>query len=273
MKVAQFQMAISDDKSTNIRLFQDWCRKIQSENVDMVCLPEMFNCPYDTALFPEYAETGEGETWTAMSKTAAENRLYIIGGSIPEMGNGCCYNTCYVFDRDGKQIGKHRKMHLFDIDIKGGQQFKESDTLSSGNEITVIDTEFGKIGVIICYDIRFPELIRLMALAGVETVFVPAAFNMTTGPVHWELTFRARALDNQIYLFGTSSAQSSQAGYKSYGHSIMVSPWGEVIEQLGLKEGIMINSTDPKYLKGIREQLPLLKHRRQDVYNLSLSQQ
>jgi omega-amidase len=271
MKVAQLQMTVTDDKAANIQRFQDVCRKIQSENVDVVCLPEMFSCPYETTMFPKYAETGEGQTWTAMSEMAAESHQYIIGGSIPELDSGRYYNTCYVFDREGKQIGKHRKMHLFDIDVKGGQQFKESDILSSGNEITVIDTEFGKIGVIICYDIRFPELTRLMGLAGAETIFVPAAFNMTTGPAHWELTFRARALDNQLYFFGTAAAQNPQAGYKSYGHSIMVSPWGEVIEQLGLEEGLMINDTDPDYLKDIRDQLPLLKHRRQDIYDLSLS--
>jgi omega-amidase len=270
MKVAQFQLNVSNDKNTNIQQVRDRCREIRQEAVDLICLGEMFNCPYETALFPKYAESGEGTTWKALSEIAVENNCYLVGGSIPELDDGRYYNTCYIFDRTGRQIGKHRKMHLFDIDIAGGQCFKESDILSSGNQITVVETEFGKIGVAICYDIRFPELIRLMALEGAESIFIPAAFNMTTGPAHWDILFRTRALDNQVYLFGTSSARNPQADYQSYGHSIMVSPWGDIVEELNEQEGIMINTTDRTRLEQIRKQLPLLKHRREDIYDLLL---
>ena len=114
---------------------------------------------------------------------------------MPEKdAEGNVYNTSYIFDREGKQIGKHRKVYLFDIDVKGGQTFKESDTLTAGDSDTVFDTEFGKIGVMLCFDIRFPELSRMMVNDGAKVIFVPAAFNMTTGPAHWELSFRTRAL-------------------------------------------------------------------------------
>ena len=129
--------------------------------------------------------------------------------------------------RNGHQIGKHRKMHLFDIDVKGGQYFKESDTLTPGDQVTVFDTEFGKMGLCICYDFRFPELARLMVDEGAQVIIVPAAFNMTTGPLHWELMFRQRAVDNQVYTIGAAPARDLNAGYHSWGHSIAVSPWGE----------------------------------------------
>ncbi|MEN8210105.1 MAG: carbon-nitrogen hydrolase family protein [Thermodesulfobacteriota bacterium] len=269
MKIAQFQMPVTDDKEANIQTVRDWCRKIKDEQIDLICLPEMFNCPYETSKFPEYAESGKGETWQALSSLAKENAVYIAGGSIPELEDGRYYNTAYVFDREGRQIGKHRKMHLFDIDIKDGQRFMESDILSAGDKVTVVDTEFGKIGIAICYDIRFPELTRLMTLAGAKVVFIPAAFNMTTGPAHWELLFRCRALDNQVYLFGTASAQNPDAGYQSYGHSLAVSPWGKIIKQLDSHEGILINIVDKTHLHEIREQLPLLKHRRTDIYDVN----
>ena len=165
-------------------------------------------------------------------------------------------------------IAKHRKMHLFDIDVKGGQTFRESATLTAGDTVTVFDTEFGKMGLCICFDIRFPELGRLMALKGAKVIFVPAAFNETTGPAHWELNFRSRALDNQCWYVGTSSALDPYANYHAWGHSILVSPWGAVIEQLDETPGQMVNAIDLELADDIRAQLPLLSARRTDVYTL-----
>lgn len=269
MKTAQFQLPVSDNKDKNLQLLKTCFKKIEEEEIDVVCLPEMFNCPYDTKQFPEFAETEGGVTWQLLSELAKTYHLYLIGGSIPEISEGKYYNTCYIFDRSGRQIGKHRKMHLFDIDIQGGQRFMESDILSPGNEVTVFDTEFGKMGAMICYDIRFPELARLMVHQGAEHIFVPAAFNMTTGPAHWEILFQARALDNQVYLYGTASAQNPDADYKSYGHTILVSPWGEIIDQLEFNEGLMIHTINLERQQEIREQLPVLKHLRKDIYTLA----
>ena len=182
---------------------------------------------------------------------------------------GNVYNTSYIFDREGKQIGKHRKVHLFDIDVKGGQTFKESDTLTAGDSDTVFDTEFGKIGVMLCFDIRFPELSRMMVNDGAKVIFVPAAFNMTTGPAHWELSFRTRALDNQIYMVGCAPARDVSAGYISWGHSIVTDPWGRVTGMLDENEGILLAELDMDYEEQVREELPLLKSRRKDIYQLS----
>ena len=137
-------------------------------------------------------------TYRFLSDLAQKRKAYVVGGSIPEFADGKIYNTSYIFDRKGGLIGKHRKIHLFDIDVKGGQYFKESDVLSPGREITVFDTEFGRMGVCICFDIRFPDLFIRMREAGAKMVFIPAAFNMTTGPAHWETLFRSRALDQQV---------------------------------------------------------------------------
>ena len=136
-----------------------------------------------------------------------------MGGTLPELAEDRVYNTCYVFAPDGQLAAKHRKMHLFDIDVAGGQRFMESETLTAGNSVTTFETPWGVVGVCVCFDFRFTELSELMVLAGAKLVVVPAAFNMTTGPAHWELLFRQRAVDGQCYTVGTSPARDTAAGY------------------------------------------------------------
>lgn len=270
IKIAAIQMPTVADKMENVRTVKIYLEKIKDENPDFVILPEMFCCPYQTENFPIYAEKEGGPVWQQLSGYAKQYGIYLIGGSMPEKdAEGNVYNTSYIFDREGKQIGKHRKVHLFDIDVKGGQTFKESDTLTAGDSDTVFDTEFGKIGVMLCFDIRFPELSRMMVNDGAKVIFVPAAFNMTTGPAHWELSFRTRALDNQIYMVGCAPARDVSAGYISWGHSIVTDPWGRVIGMLDENEGILLAELDMDYEEQVREELPLLKSRRKDIYQLS----
>lgn len=270
IKIAAIQMSTVEDKMENVRTVKTYLEKIKDENPDFVILPEMFCCPYQTENFPIYAEKEGGPVWQQLSGYAKQYGIYLIGGSMPEKdAEGNVYNTSYIFDREGKQIGKHRKVHLFDIDVKGGQTFKESDTLTAGDSDTVFDTEFGKIGVMLCFDIRFPELSRMMVNDGARIVFVPAAFNMTTGPAHWELSFRTRALDNQIYMVGCAPARDVSAGYISWGHSIVTDPWGRVTGMLDENEGILLAELDMDYEEQVREELPLLKSRRKDIYQLA----
>ena len=269
MKIALIQMAVETKKEQNIKKAINFLKQAKKQEADMAVLPEMFCCPYATENFPIYAEQEGGVAWQALSDTAKECNLYIIGGSMAEKAaDGAVYNTSYVFDRKGNQIAKHRKMHLFDIAVTGGQCFKESDTLTAGNEITVFDTEFCKIGLCICYDIRFPELSRCMALEGADMIIVPGAFNMTTGPAHWEILFRTRALDNQVFTVGVAPARQEKGGYISYANSIAVSPWGEVITRLDEKENIAFCDIDLEKIKQVRQELPLLAHRRTDIYTL-----
>ena len=270
IKIAAIQMSTVADKMENVRTVKTYLEKIKDENPDFVILPEMFCCPYQTENFPIYAEKEGGPVWQQLSGYAKQYGIYLIGGSMPEKdAEGNVYNTSYIFDREGKQIGKHRKVHLFDIDVKGGQTFKESDTLTAGDSNTVFDTEFGKIGVMLCFDSRFPELSRMMVNDGAKVIFVPAAFNMTTGPAHWELSFRTRALDNQIYMVGCAPARDVSAGYISWGHSIVTDPWGRVTGMLDENEGILLAELDMDYEEQVREELPLLKSRRKDIYQLS----
>lgn len=267
LEVAIIQMTIQDDKEKNLQCAYNFIKKACKHNIDLAVLPEMFLCPYNSTDFPHYAEYENGESYNFLSRIAKEFGIFLVAGSIPEKDNdNNIYNTSYVFDRNGNQVGKHRKIHLFDIDIEGGQYFKESDTLSPGNEVTVFSTEFGKIGVNICYDFRFPELSRQMVEKGAKVIITPAAFNMTTGPAHWEILFRSRAVDNQVYTIGCAPSRNFDSSYVSYGNSIVVSPFGEIIDRLDEKEGFMISTIDFTYADKIRNEIPLLKHRRKDLY-------
>lgn len=264
------QSKVLNDKNKNLEnaklIISNLCK---NNKIDIIILPEMFTCPYETSNFPIFSEYEDGPSIKKLSQIAKDNNIYLVAGSIPEKDE-CknVYNTSFVFDRNGYVIKKHRKAHLFDIQIEGGQHFKESDTLSPGNEVTVFDTEFGKFGLCICYDFRFPELSRLMVDKGCKAIIVPAAFNMTTGPLHWELLFRSRAVDNQVYTIGCAPSRDYDSTYISYGNSIVVSPLGEVLYKLDDKEGYFITTIDFDYVDKVRCELPLLNHRRHDLYNI-----
>lgn len=264
-KIAAFQLKVEEEKSKTFAKIEQEMENM--DKVDFFVLPEMFNCPYDNRRFTQYAETEKESTYQFLQDLARKHRCYVIGGSIPEREGDCIYNTSYVFNREGEQIGKHRKAHLFDIDVEGGQSFQESAILSPGDGVNTFETEFGTMGLCICYDFRFPEMSRIMALKGAKAIFVPAAFNMTTGPAHWEILFRTRALDNQVYTVGTAPARDEESSYTSWGHSLMVDPWGSVVDMLDEKEGILLAEMDFDRVDKVRRELPLLAHRREELYH------
>ncbi len=234
---------------------------------DIVCLPEMWNCPYSNRAFEDFKEPEQGETWSFMSRLAAENNIYLIGGSVPEADGDKIYNTCFVFNPIGRQIAKHRKVHLFDIDIEGGQRFCESDTLSAGDTVTVFDTMFGRIGVIICFDIRFADFVRREAIdEGAQMIFMPASFNMTTGPAHWDMTVRSRALDNQIFFAACAPARDESAAYVSYANSAIAGPWGDFKAHAGTDEEILYADIDFDEIDRVRSMLPIVRSRRPGLY-------
>jgi len=268
-------MNVVDNKEKNIEKAIQMIKESENQGADLAVLPEMFNCPYENEKFIEYAERLEdSQTLKEIAEIAKEENIHVLAGSIPELerddenDTDSIYNTAVFFDNNGKQLGKHRKMHLFDIDVKGKIYFKESDTLSAGNDFTIINTDLARIGIGICYDIRFVELSRIMALNGAEILIFPGAFNLTTGPAHWELLFRSRALDNQVYAIGVAPALDNDASYNSYGHSIVVNPWGEVIEELDYGEELKIVEIDLDEIKRVREEIPVLKNRRVDLYEI-----
>lgn len=267
-KLALCQMQVVEDKNDNVAHALDMIKKA-AQKADIIILPEMWNCPYQTELFPLYAEQMDNSpTLNAISNAAKREGTYILAGSIPEKYEGKTYNSSFFINPEGEIIGVHRKIHLFDIDVPDAISFKESLTLAAGNKVTVVDTELGKIGICICYDIRFPELLRLMALEGAELIIVPGAFNMTTGPAHWKPLIQVRAVDNQVYVAASSPARDDKAFYVAYGHSMVADPWGKVISEAGSDEEILYVTIDLSSIEKVRYELPLLKNRRTDIYQL-----
>jgi len=268
MKAALIQLLVTESKKDNVAHAAALIKEAADNGADIAILPEMFCCPYTTPSFRKNAEPAGELVWQAMSAAAAENNIWVIAGSMPEKDGDKCYNTSFVFDSEGKQVARHRKMHLFDVDIPGLGPVRESDTFTGGNEITVFDTPWGKLGLEICYDIRFPELARAMVLNGAEAMIVPAAFGIATGTAHWEYLFRARAVDNQVYTIGVSPARDESADYVCYGHSLVCSPWADKLCEAGTGEEILYQELDFARNTSVRQQLPLLQHRRTDIYTL-----
>ena len=267
IKIAQVQMPQYNSVNEALDAASDAVARAAAMRADMVCLPEMFITHYDNQSMKRDAVEEGGYELTRLAEMADRYNIYLQAGTVPEDAGGKIYNTAYLFDRNGAQIAKHRKMHLFDVDIKGGQSFRESDTLSPGNEITVAATEFGRIGIAVCYDMRFPELFRLMALKGARLVLVPASFNTVTGPAHWDICFRSMGMYNQFFIAGTSSAFTEDSSYHSYGHTMICDPWGSVLGQLDENPGVLMTDIDLDRTADIRNQLPILKNRRTDIYD------
>ncbi|MCI9553809.1 MAG: carbon-nitrogen hydrolase family protein [Oscillibacter sp.] len=268
MRAALIQMPVTRNKEENIKTAVRRLREVKARGADIAVLPEMFCCPYDSACFRTFGEGPGGQAQSALSALAKELELYVVGGSLPELEGDAVYNTSYVYGREGELLAKHRKAHLFDIDVEGGQRFRESDTLSPGNAVTTFETEFGTMGLCICFDLRFEELARCMCLRGAKCVFVPAAFNMTTGPAHWELLFRQRAVDNQCFTVGVSPARDETEAYVAYGNSIAVDPWGAVLCRAGAGEATLYADLDFRQVDAVRRQLPILSARRTDLYEV-----
>ncbi|TIC69265.1 carbon-nitrogen hydrolase [Wallemia mellicola] len=295
------------DKTKNL----DRARKLileASTKSDLVVLPECFNSPYGVKYFEKYAEniptpgkpTGElSESIKMLSDVAKQAKVHIIGGSIPEReeGTGRIFNTLTVYDNEGNLIGKHRKLHLFDIDIPGKISFKESETLTAGSDITIVDsrkyrsmsnlsitdrlqhsvrldlvfvTMLGSQSTRFTYFVSDANKVNRMAMIaarkGCVAMIYPGAFNTTTGPLHWELLQRARAVDNQFYVAMCSPARDETAEYHAWGHSTVVNPSGQVIATTDEQESIVYADIDVEQLQQIRSGIPLSSQRRFDVY-------
>ncbi|KAF9218518.1 carbon-nitrogen hydrolase [Gyrodon lividus] len=257
----------------------------ENRKPDLIVLPECFNSPYGHVHFPVYAEEigytlgqdynvkkSRSQSVKMLSEAASHHRVWLIGGSIPERDvfNGKVYNTCTVFSPEGmndsKLVAIHRKVHLFDIDIPGQIKFKESETLTGGSSTTFFDTGFARIGLGICYDVRFPELAMIAARKGCHVLIYPGAFNTTTGPLHWALLQRARAVDNQVFFSMCSPARDPKAGYQAYGHSMVVDPFGKILGEAKEQEEIIHFTIDPQPFHEARAGIPVTTQRRFDVY-------
>ncbi|KAJ6787863.1 hypothetical protein PWT90_07151 [Aphanocladium album] len=277
--IACVQLASGADKAANLaRAAAQVRRAASSTGAKIVVLPECFNSPYGTSFFPTYAEVlqpsppspEQSPSYHALSAMARDNGVYLVGGSIPERdpsSSSTLYNTSLVFAPDGRLLATHRKVHLFDIDIPGKITFKESEVLTGGDSITLVDLpEYGTIGVAICYDVRFPELATVAARRGAFALVYPGAFNLTTGALHWELLARGRAVDNQIYVAMCSPARDMDAGYHAWGHSMVVSPMAKVLAEADEQETVVSAELVSEEIEEARRNIPLRTQRRFDVY-------
>ena len=266
MKIGLVQMRVTAHKEDNLRRAEEGVLRAAEQGAEIVALPEMFCCPFLNELFPSFAEPKTGEVYRRLRDLAKKAGVILVAGSFPEIEGEKLYNSCFVFDRDGNEIANHRKAHLYDVDIKDGPSMMESDVFSKGDALTFFEVDGHKFGLTICFDIRFPEMFMALGLAGAEAVFVPAAFNTKTGPMHWELLYRTRAVDNQLFTIGISPSRHEDDPYVSHGHSIIASPWAEVILDAGEEEGVHVVDVDLEESARVREEMPLLKLRRPEVY-------
>eukprot|EP00928_Gymnodinium_smaydae_P065463 TRINITY_DN48603_c0_g1_i1.p1 TRINITY_DN48603_c0_g1~~TRINITY_DN48603_c0_g1_i1.p1 ORF type:complete len:414 (+),score=70.78 TRINITY_DN48603_c0_g1_i1:35-1243(+) len=278
LPIALCQLAVGPDKATNLRGARAAIEAAADRGARFVVLPECWNCPYGGKYFDRYAEAvpgvggvveGDSSPSVALLVELARKRgIYICGGSNPEREGGKLYNAGVVVDDQGAIISKYRKVHLFDIDIPGKMTFKESDTLTAGSEPNVFDTPWGKMGVAICYDMRFPELAMLMRARGAKVLLYPGAFNTTTGPKHYELLARARAVDNQCFVIACSPARVPGFEYQAWGHSTVVDPWAEVVATCEHEPCTLHTELDFAQVEAFRENVPISKQKRPDIYRL-----
>lgn len=267
-RLALIQFSATVNKQDNLKNAVRLIGVAAKQGAQLLALPECCNSPYGNTFFGEYAEEIPGQSTEVFSAAAAENKVYLVAGSIPERGGNKLYNTTTVFSPEGSLIAKHRKVHLFDIDVPGKITFQESKTLSPGNQLTTFQTPFCKVGLGICYDLRFAEMAQIYAAKGCDLLLYPGAFNMTTGPAHWELLLRGRAIDNQLYVAGIAPARDTSASYVSWGHSSVVNPWGEVISKADEKDQIIYADIDLDYIREVRTMIPVPVQRRQDIYEV-----
>lgn len=233
----------------------------------LVVLPELFCTSYQVPDWLSLAEPLQEARYTRfLSGLAREHGVWLCGGSQPELDEGRVYNTATLFSPQGELVLSHRKVHLFDVDIPGGITFFESDFFSPGEEVSVVDTELGTLGLAVCFDVRFPEIFRAMALKGAEVVLLPAAFNTTTGPAHWELQLRCRAVENTVYLAGVSTAPHPEVDYPAWGHTMWVDPYGQIMGEAQREEAILRGRFHRQRLQQVRQALPFLKARRPELY-------
>jgi len=256
-RIALCQIMQTTDKNRSMERAARAIGEAARAGAGVVSLPEIWNAPYDVKILREFAEPAGGPSFIFMSELAKRHGIYLIGGSIPEEDQSKMYNTSFVFDPNGELIARHRKSRLFDVDIENGPRFMESDFFTAGEDVTLVDTEYGRIGISICFELRFPELFSEMNRAGAHIVFVPAVFNVTTGAAHWDTLIKSRALDNQMYVAVCGPARDVDASYVSWGHSCVATPWGEYCASTDAHETIVYADIDVDYVNKIRMQIPI----------------
>ena len=261
---AAVQMLASDDKAANCKEAARLVRNAAGQGAKLVALPEVFIWRGNKNEEKDAAEPIPGPTYEFLAGLARELGIYLLGGSILEriLGSNKVYNTSILFDREGKALASYRKIHLFDVELDGQVSAKESATREYGEGVVIATTDLCRMGLSVCYDLRFPELYRAFASGGVELILVPSAFTSYTGKAHWEPLLRARAIENQAYVIAPDQFGKSPKSFETHGHSMIIDPWGQIIAEIPDGPGFALAEIDPAYLAKVRAELPALKHRR-----------
>jgi predicted amidohydrolase len=268
IRVACVQLTSRDDKAANLETTERLVAKAASLGADLVVLPEKWNAIGDAEFLHAAAESlDEGESVSAMAEWARAHGITLVGGSITERraGREKLSNTSLVFDPSGEIVATYRKIHMFDVEV-GGLVYRESDAEEGGDEPVACSAEGWKLGLTICYDVRFPELYRILALEGAELATVPAHFTLYTGKDHWHVLLRARAVENQYYVAAAAQFGETRPGRPSYGRSLIVDPWGIVLAEAPDEPGVIAAELDRDRLEDVRRRLPSLASRRAEAY-------
>ena len=267
--VAAIQMASGPNVKANLEEAEKLIKTAVQQDAKLVVLPENFAImgltEVDKVAIAEVA--GQGPIQQFLSQQAARHKVWIVGGTIPiESGvPGKIYSASLLYNDNGEVIARYDKIHLFDVVLEdSNESYNESETIESGNDVVVVDSPFGKLGMAVCYDLRFPELFRAMADVGMEVCVLPSAFTNLTGRAHWESLLRARAIENLCYMIAPDQGGYHKNGRETYGDSMIIDPWGVVLNRLPHGTGVVVSNIDLEKLHKTRKNFPALQHRRLD---------
>jgi predicted amidohydrolase len=261
-RMAGVQMASGPNVAANLNEAGRLIEIAAKQGARLIALPEYFAImgmrPADKVKFRE--KDGDGPIQRFLADTARKHGVWLVGCSVPMAApsEGKIYNSCQLYDDSGELVARYDKIHLFNLDL-GNERFAEEGTLEAGKQVRVVDSPFGRIGLSVCYDLRFPELYR--AMKDVEIIVVPAAFTETTGRAHWEPLVRARAIENLAYVLAPAQGGYHLSGRETHGDSMVVDPWGTVLDRLPRGSGVVVGSVNPAYQASLRKSLPALTHR------------
>ena len=264
-RVALVQMDSQADKKANLGKMERAVKEAAANGAQLVVYPETVD--YIGPGLAAQASEVPGEITRRFSQLAAEHQIWLHAGSITEKSEKKPHNLSMLFAPDGRLVAEYRKLHMFDVEVENGPGYCESASIAPGDTVCLADTEFGRLGLSICYDLRFPELYRCMAVNGAKILVVSANFTAPTGEAHWESLLRARAIENTCYVLACGQCGKKKA-FEAYGHSMVIDPWGHILCEAGNGEEILYADLSVAFLEKSRQQIPCLKNRRTDIIEL-----